>query len=175
VIRHPKRTVFISYYGGDAAEARSFLSRWAGPTGVFTPRILGEEVYAREGLINSTNPEYVMGQIRQRYIGDASVTLLLMGTCTHSRRYVDWELKATLRQGESLPHGLFAILLPSAKIGDRFPTLPDRFNNNYVTGDRRCYARYHYPPSSAAELDEWIEDAVTARTSRAQFIQMTLR
>jgi hypothetical protein len=173
-ILHPKRTVFISYYGGDDQEVKEFLAQWAtGDTAVFTPRILGDGVYAREGLIDSTNSEYVMAEIRRRYIRDASVTLLLVGTCTHSRRYVDWELKATLRRGDSDPNGLLAILLASANPGrgGSFPHLPARFAKNHDSGNVNCYARYYYLPSSADELDGWIEDAVEARTSRARLIQ----
>jgi hypothetical protein len=169
---HPKRTVFVSYYGGDNTDARAFLDQWAVRIGVFTPRILGEEAYTREGLIQSNNPDYVMGQIRQRYIADASVTLLLVGTCTHSRRYIDWELKATLRRGESLPNGLLAILLPSAQRDGSFPALPERFSKNYDQGSNpNSYARYYFMPSTTDELDRWIEDAVVARTTRSGLIQ----
>jgi hypothetical protein len=170
MMNHVKRTVFVSYHGGDTQEARAFLERWATQANVFTPRVLGEDVYAREGLIDSTNTEYVIGQIRRRYIADASVTLLLVGMCTHSRRYIDWELKASLRRGESTPNGLFAILLPSGKRGETFPHLPERFAANYTRNNDR-YARYYYMPSAAEELAGWIEDAVSARTSRAHLIQ----
>src|SRR2546428_294315 len=60
------------YHGGDAQEVKAFLERWATQENVFTPRILGEDVYAREGLVDSGNTDYVIGQIRRRYIADAS-------------------------------------------------------------------------------------------------------
>jgi hypothetical protein len=34
-----------------------------------------------------------MSEIRRKYLGNASVTIVLIGSCTHSRRYVDWEIK----------------------------------------------------------------------------------
>jgi len=78
---------------------------------VYVGRALGTSF--SDDIINSTNPEYVMSQIRQKYLGDSTVTIVLVGTCTHSRRYVDWELKASLRQGDCTPNGVLAFLLPS--------------------------------------------------------------
>src|SRR5262245_44111488 len=103
----PKRKAFISYEGRDKPAAEAFISRWSQ---VFIPKIVG--AYGQD-IINSTNTEYVIGKIRQEYLADSTVTIVLLGSCTHSRRYVDWELKASLRQGDSFtPNGLIGILLP---------------------------------------------------------------
>jgi MTH538 TIR-like domain (DUF1863) len=168
---HPKRTVFISAYAGDAHEVDAFLARWALREHVFTPRQPGEDAYVRDGLIQYDDQEYVLGQIRQRYMASASVTLLFVGPCTHSRRYVDWELKATLQRGDRPPNGLLAIYLSSGVRDGELPALPGRFGVNYTPDDSRCYARCYPLPSSAADLDRWIEDAVAARTTRAGAIQ----
>lgn len=92
-----KRKVFISYHRGDRAEVDAFIHKWADIEGVFIPKALG--VYDNEDFINSDNPEYIMNQIRSRYLGDSTVTIVLVGTCSHSRRFVDWELKTSLRRG----------------------------------------------------------------------------
>ena len=55
-----------------------------------------------------------MAEIRRKYLLDSSVTILLIGSCTHSRRYVDWEIKSSLRRGMNVPSGLLAYVLPSA-------------------------------------------------------------
>ena len=108
----PKRKVFISSFHNDRVEVDAFIWRWSTFEGVFTAKALC--TFDNDDFINSTNPEYVMSEIRRKYIGDASVTIVLIGKCTHSRRYVDWEIKASLRQGQSLPNGLLAYVLPSA-------------------------------------------------------------
>jgi hypothetical protein len=84
-------------------------------------------------MINSNNPVYVMSRIRADYLGDSSVTVVLIGTCTHSRRYVEWELKASLQCGDSTPIGVVARLLPSAHNHNeqQYPYLPDRLAVNY--------------------------------------------
>src|SRR4051812_30659698 len=104
-----RRNVFISFYGGDEADVLAF-TKWASDGEALIPRIL-HHAYNGE-IVDSKNTDYVMRRIREDFIGDATVTMVLVGTCTHSRRYVDWELKASLQQGrDSLPNGLLAVAL----------------------------------------------------------------
>src|SRR5207244_2128436 len=95
--------------------------------------------------------------------------IVLVGSCTHSRRYVDWEIKASLRQGQDDPNGLIGILLPSCANRKFYPPLPPRFDQNF-SKEQQSYARYCYCPASADELRGWIEDAYDRRTSRANLI-----
>lgn len=168
----PRRKVFISYCHRNQLEAVSFIARWKD---VFISRALG--VAYSDDMINSTNPEYVMSQIREKYLGDSTVTIVLVGTCTHSRRYVDWEIKATLRQGISyVANGLLAFLLPSARLQDglvftrtqeRYPPVPSRLGLNYRLNNAQAYARYNFIPNTDDEMRRNIEDAFNARTARA--------
>ncbi len=85
-----KRRVFISHYKGDSTEVEAFIDRFANREGVFTPYVLGAN--NNDDFIDSTDTDYVMSQIRQKYLKDSTVTIVLIGSCTHSRRYVDWEI-----------------------------------------------------------------------------------
>jgi hypothetical protein len=162
-----RRKVFISFHQKDQTEVEDFIDRWAERGGLFIPKVLG--VSDNDDIINSQNPEYVMSQIRTRYLGDSTVTMVLVGSCTHSRRYVDWELKASLRQGVNLiPNGVMGIILPSCGAN---AYLPQRLEENWSKGHQDCYARYWIAPRTADELVEWVEDAHGARTSRAHLIQ----
>ena len=161
-----KRKVFISYHRGDRAEVDAFINKWANVEGVFIPKALG--VYDNEDFIISENPEYIMNQIRSRFLGDSTVTIVLIGTCTHNRRYVDWELKTSLRRGSYTPNGVMGIILPSSGAN---AYLPPRLKDNWIKEHTNCYARYWVAPSSADQLGLWIEDAYDARTSRAGLIQ----
>jgi hypothetical protein len=150
-------------------EVDAFIDQWATRQGVFIPKALG--VSNNDDFIDSTNPEYVMSQIRVKYLQDSTVTIVLIGKCTHSRRYVDWEIKASLRQAEDdAPNGLVGILLPSQ---GNSAYLPERFSDNWASGEAKCYARYRAAPASAADLRTWIEDAYEARTTRADSIKNT--
>ena len=160
-----KRKIFISFHQSDRREADAFIEQWATHEGVFVPKVLGAS--DNDDFINSSDPEYVMGQIRAKYLGDSSVTIVLIGKCTHSRRYVDWEIKSSLRQGNGTPNGLLGIVLPS--LGNS-AHLPPRFKENWQSGENNCYARYRSAPTSADQLGGWIEDAFSARISRANLI-----
>ncbi len=161
-----KRKVFISFHKGDQDEVDAFIVKWSDQEGVFTAKVLGAS--DNDDFIDSTDTNYVMSQIRKKYLGDSSMTIVLIGSCTHSRRYVDWEIKSSLTQGASTPNGLLGILLPSK--GDS-ANLPPRFKENWQNGEASCYARYRSAPTSANQLGGWIEDAYAARTSRAHLIQ----
>jgi len=161
-----RRKVFISFHQKDRPEVDAFIERWATREGVFIPKALG--VSDNDDFIDSTNPEYVMSQIRAKYLGDSTVTIVLLGSCTHSRRYVDWEIKASLRHGETEPNGLIGILLPSS---GKSAHLPPRFHDNWQQGEQNCYARYRCCPQTVDDLRGWIEDAFEARRARSHLIK----
>jgi hypothetical protein len=160
-----RRKAFVSQYKGDATAVQDFIDKWAYEEGVFIPKQLG--VYDDEDFINSSDTAYVMQQIKKKYLNDSTVTIVLLGTCTHSRRYIDWEIKASLQQGEATPSGLLGIVLPSLS---NAPNLPNRFALNW-SNDEECYAEYHWSPRTAEQLGQWIEDAYQARTNKAHLIQ----
>lgn len=161
-----KRRVFVSHYKGDRAEVDAFIEHFANKHGVFTPYVLGAN--ENDDFINSTDPAYVMTQIRKKYLQDTTVTIVLVGNCTHGRRYVDWEIKSSLRQDDTLPNGLMGIILPSKGTSAH---LPPRLKDNWNKESKDCYARYWIYPKTPDQLGGWIEDAYAARTARAKFIQ----
>jgi hypothetical protein len=152
----------VSYYAGDTKAVDQFLADFSD---VFIPKVIG--VSEGDDFIDSNDADYVMGRIRQEYLGDSTVTLCMIGTCTHSRRYVDWELKTTLRRGSYTPNGLVGILLPHmGNIGH----LPPRFKENFQPNENDCYAIYRSYPSSKELLRGWIEEAFRRRTEKADLI-----
>jgi len=159
-----RRKVFISYFRGDKAAVETFVNYWGYQQKVFIPQIVGA---CGNDVINSQNAEYVISKIRQEQIADSTVTLVLVGKCTHSRRHVDWEIKASLRQGEECkPNGLLGVILPHM---GKVAHLPPRFQKNW-NASHTGYARYWIAPTSADQFAGWIEDAYFARTNRAQLI-----
>lgn len=161
-----KRKVFISHFREDRKEVDAFIQRFEN---VFIPKVLGAN--DNDEFMNSTNPEYVMQRIREIYLGDSTVTIVLLGSCTHSRRYIDWEIKSSLQQGIYLPNGLMGIVLPSRNNSSH---LPDRLKANWNKDNKDCYARYCAYPTSEQQLWEWIEDAYQARTARSSLIGNSL-
>lgn len=161
-----KRRVFISHFKADRTEIDQFINQFANIHRVFTPYVLGAN--DNDDFIDSTNTDYVMTQIRSKYLLDTTITIVLIGSCTHSRRYVDWEIKGSLTQGSTLPNGLMGILLPSQGNNS---VLPPRLEENWEMENVNCYARYWSFPQTGNELGTMIEDAFSARTTRAHLIK----
>ena len=151
---------FLSYHHADQKAVDAFIDTFDAKKDVFITRA----ITMPEELIDSEDTDYVMSRIRTLYLKDSTVTIVLVGSCTWARKFVDWEVKASLRQpANGLPNGLVAILLDKNATSGR---LPERVKTNVDSG----YATYHYYPSSATSLSAWIEDAFTARTARASKI-----
>ena len=58
--------------------------------------------------------ETIRQKIRDDFIADATVTVVLIGPCTWQRKHVDWEIGSSLRGTKKNPRcGLLGILLPN--------------------------------------------------------------
>lgn len=149
-----KHRVFISYYHEDQIEVNNFINTFDRERKIFTYRALGalDDI----NLMDSTNTDYIMGRIRRDYIKDSTVTIVLIGKNTWGRRYVDWEIKASLMQGQNNPNGLIGIKLPSA---GRYPKIPERLELNVSSG----YAKVYDYPIRKDNLENWIEEAYRNR------------
>ena len=157
---------FISFHQADAAEVEKFIDDFED---AFIPMVLG--VSDDDDFIDSSDTDYVMEQIREKYLTNSTVTIVLVGACTWARRYVDWEVYSTLRNDENNKRsGLMAITLPSyARTSNR--QLPPRVGDN-VLGDKgdEGYARWWKYPSSASSLQSIIQQAFEARTLKPHLI-----
>ncbi|NRT80955.1 TIR domain-containing protein [Clostridium beijerinckii] len=158
-----KHKVFISYHHNDQEEVDEFIKTYSDEKNIFIARALG--VNMSDDIINSNDTDYVMRRIRELYLNDSTVTIVMLGKCTWTRRYVDWEIQSSLRQGEkTIPNGLLGIKLPSYNKN----AYPDRLNMNLKQNDEQeeCYARVIEYPSRKDTLRNAIEDAFQARTKR---------
>jgi len=159
--------VFISYHHADQEEVNEFIKKYDDEEKIFITRALGVDM--ENNIVDSENTDYVMSRIRELYLKDSTVTIIMIGKCTWSRRYVDWEIQASLRQDEgTIPNGLLGIKLPSYN-GNGYP---DRLNKNLkqTCDQNECYARVICYPSTKDTIRNAIEDAFDARKSRNSFI-----
>lgn len=83
---------FVSYHVGDADEVERFIDDFATE---FIPRVIG--VSDEDDFIDSSDDDYILRRIREKYLTDSSVTIVLIGRCTWARRFVDWEVSSSLR------------------------------------------------------------------------------
>jgi hypothetical protein len=157
---------FVSFHHADEEEVKAFIEAFED---AFIPRVLG--VSDEDEFINNTDTDDIMDQIREKYLTDSTVTIVLVGKCTWARRYVDWEVYSTLRNDKNNKRsGLMAITLPSyARVASR--QLPPRVDDN-VAGEQG-YARWWKYPSTVSQLQRCITQAFDARTSKAHLINNT--
>lgn len=120
-----KRKIFVSYHhGGDQAYYNAFAHAFHYTYDVITDNSL-------ERKIDSEDGEYVMRRIRENYITGSSCTIVLVGKDTYARKYVDWEIKATL----DASHGLIGVRLPTALVTPQNTvTVPGRLHDNVQSG-----------------------------------------
>lgn len=166
-----RRKVFVSYHHADQDEVRSFIERYDHAHDLFITRVVG---MSSEIEINSRNVSYVMRRIREDYLRDSTVTIVLIGRETWKRKYVDWEIDASLSTTarQSLPNGLIGIRMNSYFYLATNPPIPDRLYDNIQYGllPNGKYGRIYDLPGSSWELTQWIEDAYESRTKRAHLI-----
>ena len=167
-----RRRCFISYHHADQEPVNGFINTFDATHDVFIARALGTDMDPT--VVNSNNPEYVMQRINRLAFSGSTVTIVIVGRCTWARRYVDWEVQASLRSGPSTtPNGLLAIQLPS-HVGSGRP-LPDRVRRNIAVRERPkpmfMGDTGPIPPPFLEQLSGWIEDAYQARTGRPELIK----
>ena len=120
-----KRRVFISYHHNYDQWYYNEFSRF------FADGYEAIQDNSLDRSIDSENTDYVIRRIREKYITGTSCTIVLCGPQTRWRKYVDWEIKATLDKY----HGLIGIKLPNNPVDlqGRYHK-PDRLQDNVDTG-----------------------------------------
>lgn len=160
---------FLSYHREDADEVADFVTAFGE---ALIPKVIG--VTEDDPLIASTNTDYIMDTIREKYLTDSTVTIVLLGACTWSRRFVDWEVYSSLRRGKvNRLNGLMAVNLPSISTSDASKLPPRVMDNLPRPGSEDRYARWYKYPTSVSGLKSNIEDAFNARSSRQPLIDNT--
>jgi hypothetical protein len=163
LVSNTRRKCFISYHHADEAEVQAFIQTFDHNRDVLIARGIGASMSG--DIINSTNEEYIKSKIRSNYLRDTTVSIVMVGRETWGRKFVDWEVAASLRNtSTSTASGLLAITLPSAA-NYAGKQLPARVDDN-LDGESG-YARWWKYPTSAESLARLIEEAYAARTSRA--------
>lgn len=136
---------------------------------------LGSEIVdksVKDGDIDiSLKTDTTRQRIRDEFIADATVTVVLIGLCTWQRKHVDWEIGSSLRDTKRNSRcGLLGLLLPNHY---DFGTgmyhrnlIPPRLADNCVGNDPFA-AIYDWPiPWSTDSVRNWIHYAFQRRGSK---------
>lgn len=139
--------IFVSYHhAGDQAYYDHFSRSFHDQYEAIEDRSL-DRVY------DSDDMDYLRWAVADNDIKGTSCTIVLCGAQTYKRKFVDWEIKATLDD----KHGL---------IGVQLPTAVSNFQGDVVVPDRLYYniqSRYalwvHWNALNVASLRIWIAAA----------------
>ncbi|MFD7277040.1 TIR domain-containing protein [Streptomyces sp. NPDC059862] len=154
-----RRKCFISYHHEDEQEVSRFIQTFDHAHDVFIARGIGAGMPG--DVIGSKDRDYIMRRVRELYLRDSTVTIVMIGKCTWARRYVDWEIASTLRDdARNRRSGLLGIVLPSAA---NAPKAPERLQDNLGTSLNPGYAHWYHYPRSTAQLSSMIETAYSTR------------
>ncbi len=107
--------------------------------------------------------------IRDEYLRDTTVTVVLIGSETWKRKHVDWEIAASIRDTKHNPRsGLLGIFLPTYPLKynpdkqtwefDKC-TIPPRLYDNWKCG----YAKLYKWSDDHREVQKWIHKAFKRR------------
>ena len=159
--RLPRHKIFISFHEADIRYKEQFV------------RMMGNRIVDRSvdtGNIDDTGLKVatVRQKIRDEYIRDATVTVVLIGPRTWQRKHVDWEIGSSVRKTRLNSRcGLLGIVLPNhSNYGDDGldpHLIPPRLADNWTDSD--SYAHIHdWPdPSEPARVQRWIHRAYRRR------------
>jgi hypothetical protein len=109
--------------------------------------------------------ETIRQKIRDEYLRDTTVTVVLIGKETWKRKHVDWEIAASIRNTQYNPRsGLIGIFLPTYPLSsdNKFNhcTIPPRLYDNW-----KCdFAKLYNWSTNPTVVQRWIHEAFKRRT-----------
>ena len=134
-----KHKVFISYHHANDQWYKNQLEKMNDVFDIFVNRSvsLGD-------IDEEEEPQKIREIIRDEYLRDTSVLILLVGTETKNRKHVDWEIASSIRKTKhSSRSGLIGLLLPSRddfkSKGFTRNTIPPRLYDNQQCGFAKIY------------------------------------
>ncbi|WP_211310871.1 TIR domain-containing protein [Cereibacter johrii] len=151
-VRPVRRNVFVSYHhGGDQAYYDTLTKTMHDRLQLITDNSL-------ERRIDSSDHNYIMRRIREYHLHGSSCTIVLCGANTWRRKYVDWEIHASLIQ----QMGLVGVWLPSLPLSPNNGTdKPARLQDNIDCG-YAVWTSWNEIAANANVLTEAIERANSA-------------
>ncbi|MCJ8161997.1 TIR domain-containing protein [Acinetobacter zhairhuonensis] len=157
-----RHKVFVSYHHANDQEYRDkFESLFADRHDI----IVSKSVQIGDIDIN-LKTETIRQKIRDEYLSDSTVTVILIGSETWKRKHVDWEISSSIRSTKNNSRsGLLGIILPSYPRGSTSKynqyTIPPRLYDNLNCGFASIYNWNNDPK----KVQKWIHEAFLRRNT----------
>lgn len=162
----PRHKVFISYFHHDDQTYKDILINMQelNPD-TWQLQSIFEDCSVHENEIDDTGltSEQIRCIIRDEYIKDATVLILLCGQNTRKRKHIDWEIHAAMYDSDKNPQmGILVINLPTinqsvrASTNEEKPLLSD--NGHWFSLKTRQEFEQYYPYMPSRIIDNFIKD-----------------
>ncbi len=156
--------VFVSYYHDEDQDYKNEFERMCRDV------IVSKSIQPGD-IDDDTDTERVMQRIRDEYLKDSTVTVVLIGQHTWQRKYVDWEIYSSLRlSSNKLRSGLLGIILPTRDdyTKEKYDacTVPPRLYDNAIKNNNtEPYAYVYDWTNDPSNIRKWIDRAYSVRYS----------
>jgi len=149
---HSKHRVFISYHHANDQAYKKALLDLNDIHDIFVDASVDTGDIDDEGL----DDEAIRQKIRDEYLKDSSVTIVLVGLETKNRKHVDWEIYSSMFSGKvNKQSGVLVINLPGvcthyrAAHGDaeKRAIYPENSSWITITSREECEKRHPYVPA----------------------------
>ena len=156
--------VFITHHHDRDQEYKERLVEWGEPNSVFVDRSVDTG-----DIPDDWEDQHIRREIRDRYLRDSTVTIVLVGQETKGRKHVDWEIHSSMYDG-SVNHrsGIIVINLPGISdgkchvaYGDEEKRLLYADVGGWTQVDTRTEYEQRYPYMPDRIIDNLIKSDVT--------------
>lgn len=147
----PKHKVFISYHHANDQWYKDELIRIGEEYAVFIDKSVGEG-----NIPEDLTDQQIRRRVRDEYLRDSTVTIVLVGTETKRRKHVDWEIYSSMHNGSlNKKSGIVVVNLPSAMgswmwaahEGEKSAIYQDIYDWKMINTRSEFEARYPYAPA----------------------------
>lgn len=105
--------VFISYHHNNDQWYKDHLVKFAEENQIFI-----DESVDTGDISDDLSDESIRKKIRDEYLRESTVTIVLIGTETRRRKHIDWEIHSSMYDGAvNRRSGIVVVLLPSVSDG----------------------------------------------------------
>ena len=147
-----RHKVFISHHHGNDQWYKDELVKFGEKHDIF----LDESVDTGD-ISDDLSDEQIREKIRDEYLRDSSVTIVLVGTETAGRKHVDWEIYSSMFDGRvNKKSGIVVVNLPTIGKGaywaphgpeEKRVVYPDEKNWRHWSGRKQFEDNFPYMPS----------------------------
>ena len=138
------RQVFISYHHGNDQKYKDRLVERAKKNKIFADMSV-----ERGDVPENIDDGSIRVRIRDEHLRESTVTIVLVGTETYKRKFVDWEIHSSMYDGDANTRsGIVAVMLPETGV--------QRTHAPHGADEKKLYpgSTWVSGPSSRAEWEE---------------------